>query len=122
MITTPMHEVSSALDLVTIRRLAHQVRAQLETQRMEIVNEIRHYPPPIPACDQQFNHLLEQRSKVAQELQQIDALLKVAIGPQAACHALRDFIRTSAFMDRQAAAALLANPAFNAQPATTTTQ
>jgi len=44
------------------------VHHQLQSQRDAIVHEIRHYPPPIPACDVQYNYLLEQRDKVLREL------------------------------------------------------
>ena len=31
-------------------------------------DEIRSYPAPIPACDAQFNHLLEERDALSSEL------------------------------------------------------
>ena len=34
-----------------------QIQSVLEQQRVRIQEEIAHYPPPIPACDAQFNHL-----------------------------------------------------------------
>ena len=43
-------------------------RRRLEQERARINREIRDYPAPIPACDEQFNHLLEERTRVAVEL------------------------------------------------------
>ena len=45
-----------------------EIRSLLEQQRFRIQEEIANYPPPITACDAQFNHLLEQRSRIAREL------------------------------------------------------
>jgi hypothetical protein len=36
--------------------------------------EIRNYPTPIAGCDEQFNHLLEQRDKVLHHLRRLDVL------------------------------------------------
>ena len=43
-------------------------RAQLLAELEEIQAEIRKYPPPIPACDAYFNHLLEERGRITDEL------------------------------------------------------
>ncbi len=52
-----------------------EIKLQLEQRKEEIYNEIKAYPFPIPACDAQYNHLLELRNGVAQELKQVNALL-----------------------------------------------
>jgi hypothetical protein len=36
-----------------------EVADRLDEARRSILAEIRSYPPPITACDQQFNYLLE---------------------------------------------------------------
>ena len=36
----------------------------LERSKARIYADIRAYPAPIPACDQQFNYLLEQRRAI----------------------------------------------------------
>lgn len=48
------------------------LKAALESKRDSLNAEISAYPPPIPACDAQFNHLLEQRSGINRELQRLD--------------------------------------------------
>ena len=45
-----------------------ELRNLLEQERVRVQEEIASYPPPITACDAQFNHLLEQRTRVAREL------------------------------------------------------
>src|SRR5215831_11239527 len=49
-----------------------RIRLQLEGERDRVCREIRDYPTPIPRCDAQFNHLLEQRDSLARALQRID--------------------------------------------------
>lgn len=44
--------------------LAVEVRQALEASRRALETEVRLYPTPIPRCDEQFNHLYEQRSRV----------------------------------------------------------
>jgi len=48
---------------------------QTAKARVVSVEEIRIYPSPIPACDVQFNHLLEERAKLSKELNLMDAML-----------------------------------------------
>lgn len=50
------------------------LRAHLEAARRQVLAAIRAYPSPITACDAQFNHLLEQRERIAEELRRLDAL------------------------------------------------
>lgn len=50
-----------------------RLRRHLESRRRPIQEEIRRYPPPIPACDAYFNHLLEQRSLLSRELLRLEA-------------------------------------------------
>ncbi len=43
-------------------------RARLQADKKRIDEEIRTYPRPIAACDVQFNYLLEERARMASEL------------------------------------------------------
>lgn len=63
-----MNTKQPAADLLNI------IKAKLEDQRRDIDREIGAYPPPIPACDVQFNHLLEQRSHIARHLLQLSGI------------------------------------------------
>jgi hypothetical protein len=51
-----------------VREFGRQVEAALRRAKERIKGEIHAYPPPIPACDAQFNYLLEQRNAAAAEL------------------------------------------------------
>ncbi len=47
---------------------SQQIRAALVRERDRLYEEIKSYPPPIAACDEQFDDLLERRDRVAREL------------------------------------------------------
>jgi hypothetical protein len=49
------------------------LRRTLEALATDVTAEIVAYPRPITACDAQFNHLLELRRLVPQELQRLEA-------------------------------------------------
>ena len=44
------------------------VQDRLEARKAALNEEIAAYPGPIPGCDAQFNHLLEQRAGLNAEL------------------------------------------------------
>mgnify|MGYP000515063793 CR=1 FL=1 len=82
-----------------------QLKQLLEARRGPIQDEIRKYPPPIPACDAHFNHLLDQRSALSRELIRLDA---VSSGGGNSDAAVEDFVRSSTFLDDETARSVLA--------------
>lgn len=76
-----------------------ELKVHLEHARRAILEEIRHYPPPIAACDQQFNHLLEQRDRIAAELSRLAALRDDPGRQDIEVKALDDFIAASPCLD-----------------------
>ena len=52
------------------------LRARLERMQEAVATEIRAYPPPIPACDAQYTHLLERRQALSQALARLEAARK----------------------------------------------
>lgn len=74
------------------RRVVAELKARLDARRAEVAAEIRSYPPPIPACDQQYNHLLKQRKDLLRARLGLETL-QAGGGPDA----LRAALRTSAF-------------------------
>jgi putative acetyltransferase len=55
------------------------LRDHLDQERQRINEEIRDYPRPIPACDAQFNFLLQEQTRIAEELSRLKALAKDAV-------------------------------------------
>ena len=65
------------------------LRRRLEALSDSVAEEIRSYPPPIPACDAQFNRLLELRRVLPQELARLD------LAAHDGSITIEDFIRAS---------------------------
>jgi hypothetical protein len=62
------------MDADSVRSVWKEIKDHLERERDRVYEEIKSYRPPIPACDVQFNHLLEERAKIAQALSRLEAL------------------------------------------------
>ncbi len=56
------------------------LRARLAQTQEAVAAEINAYPPPIPACDAQFDHLLERRAALSGALARLDAARKDGTG------------------------------------------
>ena len=67
------HE-DSAAERAGLRALT-AFKNQLEKVKIRVNKEIGNYPSPIPACDVQFNYLLEERSKISVVLKRVDNLV-----------------------------------------------
>jgi hypothetical protein len=72
-----------------------ELEDNLENARRSILAEIRNYPPPIAACDQQFNYLLEQRDRIVAELSRLASIRRGNSARETDVTALIDFINTS---------------------------
>jgi hypothetical protein len=81
-------------------RALDALQAALEAARAAISRELCDIPPPVPACDVNFNRLLEDRSRIADALQALGRLR--ATGPDRA--AVLDFCRTVSGLDADARA------------------
>ena len=81
--------LDSALD-----QAARLLTSELEAKREAISRELCTIPPPVPACDVNFNRLLEERASVIDELQRLRRLL--AAGGEA--ERVRDFCQSSVYL------------------------
>jgi len=79
------------------------IRGHLEDLKRPIDEAIRAYPPPIPACDAQYNYLLEQRDRIGGELRRLDAVRRSATGSRDPRAAAEGFIGSSPCIDAAAA-------------------
>lgn len=73
------------------------LREALEGERLRVQEQIRAYPPPIPACDAYFNFLLEQRALLGEELARLDEAQRESTSREnadAAYEAFVDSLRT----------------------------
>ena len=79
------------------REIWQDIRAQLEEKQQRIIGEISGYPAPRPACDADFNHLLEERARISDELNRLHA----AVGAASvnAREQIEAFVATSNYLD-----------------------
>jgi len=75
-----------------------KVRKHLEDERYRISREIVQYPTPIPACDQDFNHLLAEREQVNEELARLEQCATRSLAAADPFAAIDQFIRSSPCM------------------------
>jgi hypothetical protein len=77
------------------------LRCLLEAEKNAVAAEIQAYPRPIAGCDAQFNHLLERRRLLWDELSRLGA----ASGDRSS--SVADFLQTSTCLDHEAKRAIL---------------
>jgi hypothetical protein len=56
------------VDVTPINSAWAIIQRHLDKEMRRVRDEIRNYPAPIPACDAQFNFLLEEREALSLEL------------------------------------------------------
>lgn len=84
------------------------IREHLDGLKAPINRAIRDTPPPIPACDARFNHLLEQRSAIVRDLNRLASLQSRGFEPGREAVAIEEFLRSSPFIDDDTAQRLRA--------------
>jgi len=84
------------------------IRAHILALKQPLDAEIRAYPPPIPACDAQFNYLLDRRAALSRALVRLDEIARKTLPPAAEARALDAFIETCDDIDTETATALRA--------------
>jgi hypothetical protein len=71
----PHQAASSTGETGSAQSLALELQRWLIHTRAVVAGEIRSYPTPIPRCDAQFNHLIEQREHLSKLLTDLDVAL-----------------------------------------------
>jgi hypothetical protein len=78
-------------DVHRLRSLGTELRDFLLRAKRSLDEELRTYPTPIPRCDAQFNHAYEQRGRLAELLNRVDAALGPAGGASELLGAMTEF-------------------------------
>ena len=89
-------------------RALTEFKNQLEKVKIRVNKEIGNYPAPIPACDVQFNYLLEERSKISMALKHLHTLLTKCQTETIGIETIEELIKTSNQIDDGMAARLRA--------------
>jgi hypothetical protein len=71
----PHQTSSSTIETDGLEGLSRELHRWLTGVRATLADEIRSYPTPIPRCDAQFNHLVEQRGRLSWLLTDLAAAL-----------------------------------------------
>ena len=95
-------ETTASADPTTYPDICQRIETYLWQERERIYAEIHDYPSPIPACDAQFNYLIEKRAVVGQELGKVRALAGVAQSADQKNRLLREYVATSQILSRTA--------------------
>lgn len=69
-------EVDERAELARLEAIWRQIEERLEAEKRRIVDEIGSYPHPIPACDAQFNALLEERVALLERIGEVKDIRK----------------------------------------------
>jgi hypothetical protein len=94
--TTPEEKtIDSQAD--SIQSAWNRIRTELEQEKGRIYEQIGHYPPPIAACDQQFNHLLDQQKQILQELARLNEAENESLNTGDPFKVVDHFIRSSPY-------------------------
>jgi hypothetical protein len=80
----------------------NQIRTQLENEKDRIYQALANYPPPIAACDQQFNYLLEEQTQISREFVRLNEAMRASLMTKDAIRLMDEFIRSSSYLDTQA--------------------
>jgi len=103
---TPCEESRSGR--TSARSRLDAIRDRLLALKKPVDAEIRAYPPPIPACDAQFNYLLDRRAALSRALVQLDEIAQTELPPAAKARALDAVIDSCTEIDPEMAETLRA--------------
>jgi hypothetical protein len=95
-------EIPKEIESEWIEDIWKRIREHLEKKRAQILEDIVNYPPPIPACDQHYNYLLEQRVHISQELRRLNTLLQDRSASQDEFKLIDEFLTASAYIQDEA--------------------
>jgi chorismate mutase len=96
-------------DLELLQAIWTEIKGHLKDRKRCIDEEIRTYPTPIPRCDAQFNYLLEQRTRLSQELGRITALAESGLGAGDYLGLIEEFIKSPPCTDDEAEQAMISH-------------
>lgn len=77
----------------------NRLRTELEQEKIRIYEQIGHYPPPIAACDQQFNYLLDKQTRILQALARLSEAENNSLAAADPLKSVDDFMHSSAYLE-----------------------
>ncbi|HEX9192331.1 MAG TPA: hypothetical protein VF871_01060 [Burkholderiales bacterium] len=89
------------MDSVPLQSVRDAIADCLEKKRDLICREIGDHPRPIPGCDVHFNRLLEDRTKIYQELSRWKTLREDCFASEDQIELIRAFVACSECIDEE---------------------
>jgi len=74
------------------------IHQHLQEEIRRVHDEIRNYPVPIPACDAQFNYLLEEREELSSELARVREFMNKDADGEDARNSIDAFLNFSNYL------------------------
>jgi hypothetical protein len=96
---TTAKEIGRDAELTVPEGLLREVRDHLRGVLRSLNQEIRAYPTPIPRCDAQFNHLVEQRSRLYLALERIEPAADGALSHAQRLGLLEEFAASPSYLE-----------------------
>ena len=75
-----------------------RIRQHLEKEMHRVRDEIWNYPAPIPACDAQYNYLLEEREGLSSELARVREVMNEDSNSENAQSSVDAFLSVSSYL------------------------
>jgi hypothetical protein len=101
------HERNRPTPSALLESVWTKISSYLENERERIYEEIKNYPRPIPACDAQFNYLLEERTCLADELNRMYEASEESLRSHNSIKLVEEFITSSRYLNTEAKQRLL---------------
>ena len=94
--------MSDQVKLANVESAWKEVESELEREHDRIYDAIRNYPPPITACDEQFDRLLEERDRISRELARLREVSQASLTHTDPAGLIDEFIRSASFIGEKA--------------------
>jgi hypothetical protein len=91
----------SRLERGWLESISKEIQTRLESEERRIYEEIKNYPKPIPACDAQFNFLLEERTRIAAEIQRLHETIHAGKKSKDPAGLITDFLLSCPYLDAE---------------------
>ena len=88
-------------DTECVKSVWHRLRTHLEREKARIYEAIIHYPTPIAGCDQQFNYLLEEQTRIRHELDRLNEASNESLTAGDVLQRINEFIGSSHHIDAE---------------------
>jgi hypothetical protein len=94
--------MSKTVEEKWVESIWEEIGFELARRKKQIYEEIKCYPPPITACDEQFDHLLAEQQRIACELDRMHAVSQASLTNREPARLIEEFVRSSTCLGDEA--------------------